>query len=180
MVQLTKEQMLKLFFHRSDVFSTQQENGAYFPTKRSPTLEDIQKHLDGKITMGAYCLRQDNTIMWACVDLDGSDLRQMKKEADHIYELFPPNNYIKGRILEFSGRRGYHVWVFFKHPVPAEFGQKLVKARLNTIGMLKYEVFPKQTELNENRKYGNLVKIPHALHRVSGKRSEILKMEGIE
>ena len=82
-------------------------------------------------------------------------------------------------MLEFSGRKGYHVWIFFEPTIQAEYAQKLVKARLNRIGSNRHEVFPKQTELNASRKFGNLVKLPLALHRVSGKRSEILMEEGI-
>ena len=175
MVELTAEQIKEIFIHRKDVFSTQQESGAYFPTKRPITLTDIEEHLAGKKTIGVYCLDTNSTVKWACVDLDGSDLRRMKSEADIIYDLF----HDFGRMLEFSGRKGYHVWIFFKQPANADFAQRLVKSRLNRVGLLKHEVFPKQTELNESRKYGNLVKLPMALHRVSGKRSQILKMEGV-
>ena len=81
-------------------------------------------------------------------------------------------------MLEFSGRKGYHVWIFFNKPVQASYGQQLIKSRLNKEGIKGHEIFPKQTELNQNRRYGNLVKIPLALHKVSGKRSEIIKAEG--
>jgi len=64
--------------------------------------------------------------------------------------------------------------------VTADYAQTLVKARLNRVGLNKHEVFPKQTSLNEHRKYGNLVKLPLAVHRKSGLRSEILKMEGFK
>ena len=83
-------------------------------------------------------------------------------------------------MFEFSGRKGYHVWIFFNRPVFASYGQALVKARLSAAKIYGVEVYPKQTELNENRKYGNLVKIPQALHKVSGKKSVILKMEGFK
>ena len=83
-------------------------------------------------------------------------------------------------MLEFSGRKGFHIWIFFNPSVPANYAQQLVKARLNRIELNFYEVFPKQTELNETRLYGNLVKLPMALHRVNGKRSKILKMNKME
>jgi len=177
-ITLTPEQILKLFFHRKDVFSTQQSKGMYFPTRRPITLEDIQEHLDGKKTIGAYCLGLDNTVKWACIDIDGAPeiLDHLKKESLIIYELFKD----LPRMLEFSGRKGFHIWIFFKRKVTADYAQRLLKARLNRIGLNHHEVFPKQTELNEHRKYGNLVKVPLAIHRVSGKKSQILKMEGFE
>jgi len=182
-MQLTPEQMMEIFVHRKDCFATQQDSGAYFPTKRPITLQDIQEHLDGEKTIGVYCLTQDNNVAWACVDIDSdskgtnvSEMIRIKKEAETCYDLFSDFP----RMLEFSGRKGYHIWIFFRPITQALYAQTLVKARLNTMRRTcSYEVFPKQTELNETRKYGNLVKLPHAFHRVSGKRSTILKMEGV-
>ena len=176
-MKLTKEQILKIFFHRKDVFATQQKSGAYFPTKRPISIEDIEKHLEGKETLGAYCLGLDNTVTWACVDIDGDEnkVEDLKFESEIIYNQFEDFK----RILEFSGRRGYHIWIFFTQPTQAEYAQRLVKSRLNRVGLLRHEVFPKQTELNEGRKYGNLVKIPGGIHKKSGKRSTIIKSEGI-
>jgi len=175
MVKLTPEQIEKIFIHRRDCFATQQSNGAYYPTRREITIEDIKKHLNGDITLGAYCLNTDNTVKWACIDLDGTDLRRLKGDATILYDLFPEFS----RILEESGRRGYHVWVLFNVSVPASYAQQLIKSRLNRINMLRFEIFPKQVSLSETRKYGNLVKIPLGVHKLSGKKSKILKYEGI-
>ena len=178
---LSPKQIKDLFFHREDVFARQLDKGMYFPVKRPVTIEDIKLHLKGKITLGAYCLRQDNTVRWCCVDIDihgevnSESLWKVKKEAIKIYLLFDD----LPRILEYSGRRGYHVWILFKTPMNALYAQSLMKARLNRVGLNKHEIFPKQTELNEGRLYGNLVKIPLATHRVSGKKSVILQMEGL-
>lgn len=182
-MQLTGQQLIDLFVHRKDVFSTQQTTGAYFPTKRPLTNADIKDHLDGKTTIGVYCLDTDNTVKWACVDIDGD---KHKDPAVNKQELFPEANVIYNtfhdfpRMLEFSGRKGFHIWIFFTPRVTADYAQRLVKARLNRVGLLRHEVFPKQTELNEGRKYGNLVKLPLALHKKSGLRSEIIKMEGFK
>lgn len=174
---MSPKQILELFFHRKDVFALQQKNGAYFPEKRIITEEDIEKHLFGEITLGAYCLNTDNTVKWACIDIDGTpeEVKTLRQEAETIYSLFPEFP----RILEFSGNKGFHIWIFFNPIVQAAYAQFLVRARLNRVGLNHHEVFPKQTELNESRLYGNLVKIPLALHKKSGKRSEIIKMEGV-
>ena len=37
-MNLTAKQLFKLFINRTDVFSTQQKSGAYFPTKRKITI----------------------------------------------------------------------------------------------------------------------------------------------
>lgn len=173
MIKLTSEELYKLFVNRTDVFSTQQKNGSYFPTKREITLPDIDKHLKGEITIGVYCLDKESKVKWACVDLDGDDLEELKINGLIIYNQFRDFK----RMFEFSGRRGYHVWVFFEDKVPAEYAKTMVKARLNRIGMANHEIFPKQTTLDSTRLYGNLVKLPLALHKGSGKFSEILKFE---
>jgi hypothetical protein len=168
---LTSEDIKNLFFYRKDVFAIQLPIGSYIPIKRPVEIADIDKHLEGTETLGAYCLDVDNKVKWACVDLDGEDLISLLVEANKIYDIFPDFD----RMLEFSGRRGYHVWLFFKEPVFAEYAKTLVKARLKDINLDRFEVFPKQTELNEGRKYGNLVKVPLGLHRKSGRKSEIIK-----
>lgn len=182
-MKLNAEQLMNIFVNRKEIFATQQKNGAYYPTKKPITIEDIDKHLKGEITIGVYCLDTNNLVKWGCVDLDG-DKKNTPQENKKL--LFPEANIIYNtfndlpRMLEFSGRKGYHIWVFFKPRVTADYAQKLIKARLNRVGLNHWEVFPKQTELNESRKYGNLVKLIGGLHKESGLRSEIIKMEGIK
>ena len=179
-MKLTAKQIYKLFIHRKDVFSEQQGSGGYFPTRRPITLTDIEEHLNGKRTLGAYALDTDNTVKWACIDLDDKDNpEKLRGEAEIVYNLFKDFP----RLLEWSGRKGFHIWIFFNPSVTADWAQKLVRARLGRpmLGLNRFEVFPKQTELNEARKYGNLVKLPCGLHRKSRKYSKILKadLEGL-
>lgn len=205
-MEVSPTKILALFGHRTDVFAVQSSKGAYFPSKREITVEDVEEHLFGEKTIGLYCLKPDNTVKWCCVDLDkkkacskcgsesvwinedkwhcnscGAEVRDLelvnfKKTAKLVYEAFPEFP----RILEFSGRKGYHIWIFFETPTNASFAQHLVKARIHRLGVYNVEVFPKQTELNEGRKYGNLVKIPFALHKVSNQKSRIIKSEGVD
>ena len=85
---------------------------------------------------------------------------------------------IKRKILEFSGRRGYHVWLFFEKKQYAKFVKTLIETRLHLNKIYGIEVFPKQTELTPSRKYGNLIKIPFGIHKKSGKRSVIILDNG--
>jgi len=176
MKKLTPEQLWELFINREDAYGLQMNTGAYFCQKKPIVLNDMREHLSGKKTIGAYALALDNKVKWACVDLDGKDMKELYIEARLIYNTF------KGfpRMLEESGRRGYHIWIFFNPRVTAVYAQSLVKAYLNRIGLNKHEVFPKQVVLNAGRKYGNLVKIPCGKHQRSGNFSKILKMEDIK
>ena len=183
-ITLTAQEIYDLFAHRTDVYSLQQSSGAYYPIRKTITLEVIEKHLRGEHTIGVYCLGKDNTIKWACIDLDGdgslSELRQLSDDSNKIYDAFKDFK----RMKEFSGRKGFHIWVFFKKPVNAGYGQRLIKARLNSLSLkekstkyLSHEVFPKQTSLLNEKSVGNLVKVVQAIHKVNGKRSQVLRMD---
>lgn len=69
------------------------------------------------------------------------------------------------RLLEDSGQKGRHLWLFLERPVPAHvargFGQALVRAHCPTDERLHLEVFPKQDRL-DRKGLGNLVKLPLA------------------
>lgn len=175
MKSLSEHDLFNLLVNREDVFAQQLDNGAYNPIYRKITIDDITKHLKGECTLGLYCLDKDNMVKWSCIDIDGgssiSELRRMSIIGDVIYDLFPEFN----RIKEFSGRRGYHIWILFNKKTPASFAIRLIKARLNKAGLNKYEVYPKQIKL-VGKGFGNLVKIPYALHKKSNKRSFIEKM----
>lgn len=198
---ISAKDLYNLFVHRKDVFAIQTTTGAYIPVRREITITDIQKHLEGEHTIGLYCLTTDNTVKWACVDLDlkkpcskcGSehtyvnknnlvcsdcnasvydeDLKIFFLQAKLVYDLFTDYKVI----LEFSGRKGYHVWILFDEPTNATFARQLVTSRLNRVKLPRLEVFPKQTELSESLKYGNLVKIPFATHKVSKQKSYLIQ-----
>ena len=113
-MKLTSLQIFKNFFHRKDVYSVQQKSGAYFPVHKKITINEIERHLRGEITLGAYCLDTDETIKWACVDLDGSidytpeeNKQNLFSLANLIYNTFKDFP----RALEFSGRKGFHIWI---------------------------------------------------------------------
>jgi hypothetical protein len=195
------EDLYRLFVHRKDVYAIQTNKGAYVPVKKEITISDIESHLKGEKTIGLYCLEKDNTVKWACVDMDlkkacskcGSEHTFVKKNnlycqdckadiydeelknfflhANMVYESFLDYNVI----LEFSGRKGYHIWILFDNPIHATLAKQIVTSRLNRLEIPRVEVFPKQTELSESLKYGNLVKIPFATHKVSGQKSYLIK-----
>jgi len=181
---LTAQEIYEIFVHRKDAYSLQQPSGAYYIVRKKITLEIIEKHIRGEHTIGLYCLGKDNTIKWACIDLDGdgslSELRQLSEDSNKIYDEFEDFK----RMKEFSGRKGFHIWIFFKKPVNAGYGQRLIKARLNSLALkekstrfLFHEIFPKQLSLLNERSVGNLVKIPLCVHRVNKKKSVILRMD---
>ena len=172
------KETLKKFIGRKDVYAIQLESGAYIPVKSSITEADLDKHLKGEKTIGTYVLNKDNTTNFACVDIDCEvDEWEEKKEVllelgNLVYQFFPEFK----RVLEFSGRRGYHIWIFMKDSEPAELVRDLVKTRLRMAGVSPtIEVFPKQSQLS-GKGFGNLIKIPLGKHK-KGSWSKIIKSD---
>jgi len=148
------------------------EESIYNPVMSVPKVNDVEKHLIGDAVMGAYTLRQDNTVMWMCFDVDSSDLQAAKDltlKLSNFLQTVP-------HAIEFSGNKGYHVWLFFSKPVPAE-NVRAIGAEIREqiggkiAGDPHVEIFPKQDKLTESNPLGNLVKLPLGLHPVSKNRS---------
>lgn len=154
-----------LFIIRSDTYGKQMSNGSYVRMEEELNNEVIQKHLDGEITVGAYQFNNDK-CKWICFDFDGKDLHEEFNKAKILFLKLRDDCHIKNVLLEFSGKKGYHVWVFCEE-VDGISAQ--VWAQEISEGYGVHEIFPKQT--NAKDKYGSLVKIPLCVHRVSGNRS---------
>lgn len=187
-VLLLASGLLHNFVTRTDNYSVQTSYGNYFPQNEELTLSVIQDHIDGRITVGAYSLDQDNQVKHMTLDID------LAKSMTHQIEEFTPvladtakRVVTKCRaigiepILEFSGFKGYHVTVLFEELIPAVQAMRLGASVVKRVGKLpehiRIEIYPKQDALTPNRPLGNLVKLPLALHKVSKQRSQFLNAD---
>jgi hypothetical protein len=165
------------FVGRKNIYAQQQENGGYHPVYEPLTPEVLQQHLNGEKTIGSYIIREDGLITCACIDIDGpvgKDLTPYEQLGNYVMELFPEFK----RVLEHSGRRGYHVWLLLKSPEPPRFIRELIYTRLRIGGVKGIEVFPKQDSVDETKKkLGNLVKIPCGKHKKGGWSKIITRIE---
>jgi hypothetical protein len=129
------------------------------------TDEHLIKHLRGEHTIGVYQLLNDK-VTWMCFDVDADTeegeehiQEHTKKVASVVYKLIGPRF-----LVEWSGGRGYHVWVFFSEPVEASaamtFGHYVV-SRIQEQDGVHIEIYPKQ-EIALN--LGNLIKLPLGVH----------------
>ena len=162
---LTPVQLNK-FVGRRNPFSIQSKVG-YTPVHRKITMADFIDHINGKFSYGTYVIREDGKVNYAAIDIDGEtgeDMEVYERLGYTILDLFPDFE----RVLEFSGRRGYHVWIFPEQPEPPIFMRELVKSRLNKIGLYRIEVFPKQDSADLGKGLGNLIKLPCGLHKKGG------------
>lgn len=152
--------------------SNGKEESIYNPVMQPVNDTIIEKHLMGDAVIGAYTLRPDGTITWMCFDVDSSSLemaRDLTLKLSNFLDRIP-------HIVEFSGNKGYHVWIFFAKPAPAAQVRQIAANIREAIGGQvsgdpHIEIFPKQDALSDHNPLGNLVKVPLGFHPVSRRRS---------
>lgn len=167
---MTPEEIMDKFFYRKNPFAVKTSKGFYVPVYRDVTLRDIQRHLDGQHTIGAYQSRPDETCTWACIDFDDKKYEEIVGEiVKHIkpFTIFytddlPP--IVKDVGFEVSTSKGYHVWFHFNRPEKIEFAYKYVMTQLTSRGLYpgrdsKIDIFPRSPHLS-GKKVGWLVRIP--------------------
>jgi hypothetical protein len=175
--------ILKRFFTGNNYYaiggkrtnSNGKEETVYTPVMEAPKERTIEQHLLGEAVVGAYTLRQDNTIFWMCFDVDSTNLekaRDLTLKLSNLLESIP-------HAIEFSGNKGYHVWVFFNKPAFAENVRALATEMREAVGGSisgdpHIEIFPKQDRLTDSNPLGNLVKVPLGIHPVTKNRSRFV------
>ena len=188
-----KTELWNKFVSRKDNYATQNSNSDYYKANRELTPRDIEDHLNGEITLGLYLLNEDSKVKFLCLDVD---LKKAAIENDQptegqwpllrktASELINVSREMQlDPILEFSGKRGYHILLFFENPIEASTAkslcQKIKDGVVGVHGDVDIEVFPKQDSLPEGG-FGNLLKLPLGIHQVVNKRSEFLDPETFE
>ena len=138
----------------------------YHPIEVPLSLDNLKAHVEGKMTLGSFQLIQGvNVVRWFGWDVDSSNLNTARKMAQKI--LGHLSNI--PHAVEFSGRKGYHILIFLKDPVPATVAKKITEwvrevEGISSIGDSHVECFPKQDRLDRSRPKGNLLKIPLGEH----------------
>jgi hypothetical protein len=156
------------FVQRTDAFAIHKKNGQYCKVDRELSDEVLKSHLEGKQTIGAYQLNKESKVKSVGFDFDGPDLNAELEKARVLCEKLRAQGI--HCLLEFSGKKGYHVLVLCEETsaaVARQWAEKVSK------GCNVHEVFPKQETIIENG-YGNCIKLPFGVHQVTGKRSHLL------
>lgn len=145
------------FIQRDDCYPIQYGNngGGYTVVKNKLTDDVILSHLRGTKTIGLYG-SSDSMTKWICIDIDVLDEVAVREVQNHLRRFKIPY------LTEFSGKKGYHIWVFFDKP----YQNHVARALANAVAF-DNEVFPKQDLVGEG-KLGNLVKAPLGKHQVTG------------
>ncbi len=190
--QLAIQRFLELFSGREDCFARQwadrtEGKQGYVPVRRPMCEADVEEHISGRKTFGIYLLRADSTVKVAVIDVDiikryrtssisSEDKALIKRERSYLISRIKELEKQVGitSVVEFSGSKGYHFWYFFESPVKASVIRAELVRMTRTIEKdltaFQLEVFPKQDRLS-GKGFGNLVKLPLGIHRLTGKRS---------
>jgi hypothetical protein len=142
------------FVQREDCYPLQRADGHYGLVRGSLTDGAIVGHLKGKHTIGLYPAPA-GTTKWICIDIDILEPAAVLTARERLGECEIPY------LTEFSGNKGFHLWVFFSQPSPNRIARSLGQAITSD-----HEVFPKQDQIPPIG-YGNFVKAPLGIHQVT-------------
>lgn len=154
----------------------------------------LRNHLLGIHTLGVYQLDLSSKVKWIAFDLDLEkshldDLhdRDFRSWLDQGFQQVIANfrtvlkTYHLEPNVEFSGYKGYHIWILLEEKVSASFARGFAQRIAAQVSLenlpLKIEIFPKQSRVS-SANYGNLVKLPYGVHKLSGLPSSMLAEDG--
>jgi energy-coupling factor transporter ATP-binding protein EcfA2 len=165
----TKEQLLLSIFGGNPYYSkaiTREGNVHYIPEEGELTEKLLNKHINGDIVLGAYQInREANAVNWIAWDVDCENMRLAREYAQKLLKHLANLPYA----IEFSGRKGYHIFLFLEEPMQASMAKQIAEhirdlEKLPVSGINHVECFPKQDRLTGNKPKGNLLKIPLGKH----------------
>ncbi len=188
-LNLMVDLMMRLFFNEKEYVALQVYKWkaktpywGYCPVPIQDNLDEIiESHLRGLKTYGFYSHSPSKTCKWLCIDID-LKIGLLKDRMDSVALVFGmviqclrdlgiPEN---AMLFEFSGNKGFHVWVLIQETAMAEC-QNLIRHFKNNIGPMPYDAglgretvhldkFPHPSTDPDNSPYGLPVKLPCAYH----------------
>ena len=177
-IQELKADLFSAIGGRNDVYALQDANGNYSPQHSPFTLNTYQ---DDSNTVGAYLVGQDGMVKSAVIDIDINkdaltddriELEALLKDQTLSIQLVLKAHGFTS-IIEDSGNKGYHLWIFLEQPVSATDVRFTLKSLAIDFVLvdkrLHWEIFPKQDWV-EPGKFGNLIKLPFQFHKLTNKR----------
>ncbi len=184
--ELTK--LLHNIFATDQVYhAKQQPDGSYRKKWGTITQQFLKKNLTQSGSIAIYQKNTDQTIKWICFDFDilKKNLGNEETEKAHIelnraVLLFCQslNEINIPYLLEFSGNRGFHIWITFKEKISYRIGYDIQQAILEKIdlqfdkGLIAIDLFPSSGTPTSGVGIG--VKIPLSKHTKSNYYSLLL------
>lgn len=169
-ISLYAEILASRFVQRWDQYPKQLEDGSYITVHEPLTMDLVEDHLLGKITLGMYLLDEESRGRCLVLDADNApDWRRLQALARALQDL-GANNYHE------KSRRGGHLWAFLDSPQPGRSLRQFGFGLLDYFSIQDVELFPKQDALMTGP--GSLVRLPFGQHRKSGRRYDFRKPNG--
>jgi hypothetical protein len=155
----------------------------------------VRRHLGAERTLAIYPCREEATVTACVVDVDigkrslllhppGSpDFPRLAQAArsDALALVTALRVHGVPAYVEWTGRRGYHVWVFLEEPVPVSAARQALQALIVEAGNppdgVTREIFPKEAGAGAGQR-GGAVKLPLGVHVQTGDRSSFLDDSG--
>lgn len=193
------ERIMKVFVGREDLYSKEvlgKGNRRSFEMQAIPlSKQAVVEHLKGKETLGTYIQRSNATVHYIVVDVDiskkimlqyerGSSEYQaylektwsMASKILKLYQEFGMQGYV-----EYSGCRGYHVWLFFSEWIQTRYANMFCEMLEKKLGDVENEIslefFPNKTRIRQG-KFGQVLKLPYGIHTKTGEQSYFLDAHG--
>lgn len=186
--------LFDIFYVDDKKYGRQQADGSYKLVKGTitpATIDDMLLNQKSLLTYQELHVVNRAFIKWICIDLDISkkeivqndvniaNIKTVKDAADEVckfldYKQIP-------YLLEFSGRRGFHIWVIFDKNTSKENGYKLIEYIIDNVKdkfnqIINADKFPKTPSVSAKTKgVGFGVKLPLSQNKASGKLSFFLK-----
>lgn len=176
---------LRFFIGRLDTFSLQQPDGHYIRKEQELSDSILLSHCRGDLTVGTYTTNDLGNSPLAVLDFDAREKKDPAIMAQQIEAIKSCGiiqwckewlaHYDIPCFVEFSGRKGYHLWIVFKKFCPADKARLLLEVMVSEwkkdnseIDSFNIEYNPKQLDKRSFDEPGNLVKLPWGKHRVTG------------
>ena len=172
------QHLRRLILHEADQRYSIQKGDEYYPAAEPLAEEDLADHLAGRRTLGIKLIQPRTQLVKAgALDLDApsagrADLEAALGTARQIQAAAAGLGLPTA--IEFSGRRGWHVWLFTQAPLPAATMRGLLVTLADRAGCAGAEVFPAGDRISEDGRAGpgaKPLKLPCGLHQASGARA---------
>lgn len=138
-------------------------------------IEEFESHINGEYCL-ARNLNSNGKSNILVLDLDNkSDLDKAKKEAEEIQKI------LLGRdidsYIEFSGMKGYHIWIFFYEYIEIDRLNSWIERILEKTSLTSnIEIRPKKEIIAESEE---IIKLPLGIHPISNERCVFLDIVSI-
>ena len=124
--------------------------------REPPSVELWQQHLAGERPLGIVPIRSNGECYWGVIDVDKYDSLSHVDIVTKLRKMEVPASVCKSK----SG--GAHIFLFLREPVPAFDLIAKLREIASILGFGDSEIFPKQTEILEDRgDLGNWLNMPY-------------------